>query len=115
MIQYIVYDNDGSIIQQGNASEKAYAIKKANTRFNIMQISQPLTNLDCYKVEQGVIVEQTPPDHNYGFKRFHNYPSIGHQLDCLYKDIQAGVFGETAKTGAFASLISSVKQQYPKP
>ena len=37
------------------------------------------------------------------------YPSIGDQLDNLYKDIVAGT------SGAFATAIKAVKDKYPKP
>jgi hypothetical protein len=39
---------------------------------------------------------------------------IGEQLNALYDDIQAGLFGEEAKTGQFCSYVESVKQAYPK-
>ena len=40
------------------------------------------------------------------------YPSIGDQLDNLYKDILAGTL---TTSGAFASAIKAVKDKYPKP
>ena len=40
------------------------------------------------------------------------YPSIGDQLDNLYKDIVAGT---VTTSGAFASAIKAVKDKYPKP
>ena len=43
------------------------------------------------------------------------YPDIGEQLDQLYHDIEAGKFGETAKTGDWYVGITSVKNQFPKP
>ncbi len=42
------------------------------------------------------------------------YPDIGDQLDQLYHDIEAGKFGEIAKTGDWYVGITSVKNQYPK-
>lgn len=39
---------------------------------------------------------------------------IPEQLNLLYDDIEAGVFGEEAKTGKFAQYIKAIKQQYPK-
>lgn len=41
--------------------------------------------------------------------------SIAEQLDLLYKDIESGRFGETAKTGGFATYVKSIKEQFPKP
>ena len=40
------------------------------------------------------------------------YPTIGDQLDNLYKDIVAGTL---TTSGAFATAIKAVKDKYPKP
>ena len=40
------------------------------------------------------------------------YPSIGDQLDNLYKDILAG---PVTSSGSFAKAIEAVKAKYPKP
>jgi len=40
------------------------------------------------------------------------YPSIGDQLDALYKDIVAGT---VTTSGAFATAIKATKDKYPKP
>ena len=40
------------------------------------------------------------------------YPSIGDQLDNLYKDILAGT---VTSSGSFAKAIEAVKTKYPKP
>jgi len=40
------------------------------------------------------------------------YPTIGDQLDALYKDIIAGT---VTTSGAFATAIKATKDKYPKP
>ena len=40
------------------------------------------------------------------------YPTIGDQLDALYKDIVAGT---VTTSGAFATAITATKDKYPKP
>ena len=40
------------------------------------------------------------------------YPSIGDQLDLLYKDIIAGT---VTASGGFATRIKATKDKYPKP
>ena len=40
------------------------------------------------------------------------YPTIGDQLDLLYKDILAG---KVDSTGEFAKAIKATKDKYPKP
>lgn len=40
---------------------------------------------------------------------------IGQQMNLLYDDIEAGRFGEAAKSGKFAAYVRAVKQANPKP
>lgn len=40
--------------------------------------------------------------------------SLGEQLNCLYDDIQVGLFGDAAKTGKFCSYVEAIKAAYPK-
>ena len=42
------------------------------------------------------------------------YAKIADQLDMLFKDIDAGLLGEDAKTGQFYQSIKSVKEAHPK-
>tara|TARA_R110000868_G_scaffold296062_1_gene556353 strand:+ start:697 stop:924 length:228 start_codon:yes stop_codon:yes gene_type:complete len=42
------------------------------------------------------------------------YYDIAHQLDCLWHDIDSGLLGEQAKTGAFYQFISEIKAAIPK-
>jgi hypothetical protein len=49
----------------------------------------------------------------YNIKRLKKF-NIHHQLDCLYNDIDAGLFGEAAKTGQFYEYVNSIKLNYPK-
>lgn len=41
--------------------------------------------------------------------------SIAEQLDLLYKDIEAGRFGDAARQGGFACYVREIKKQFPKP
>ena len=43
------------------------------------------------------------------------YPQIQAQLDQLYRDINAGKFGDDAKTGEWYIAIKEVKDTNPKP
>ena len=47
-------------------------------------------------------------------KRSDLFPYIGDQLDALWRDINAGKFGETAKTGEWYLAMKAVKDKYPK-
>jgi len=41
------------------------------------------------------------------------YDNLGQQLNLLYDDIQAGMFGDAARTGAFATYLKDLKDQWP--
>lgn len=47
-------------------------------------------------------------------QRQHTY-NIGHQLDCLWHDIDNGLFGEAARSGEFYQYVASIKAAIPKP
>jgi hypothetical protein len=45
----------------------------------------------------------------YEGKRRRNYPDLREQLDMLYKDIDSGKLGESAKTSSFYTTIKEIK------
>ena len=51
------------------------------------------------------------PDPTYQENRVAEYPSIGDQLDLLYKDMLAD---KGDKTGAWFAAVKAVKDKYPK-
>jgi len=51
----------------------------------------------------------------YSNNRISEYNNYGHQLDKLYNDIEAGKFGEDAKTGSWYLWIKAIKEANPKP
>lgn len=67
-------------------------------------------NLNLVEVE-GDIDQVLNSD--YIIKRMKAY-DVNQQLNFLYDDIEAGLFGEAAKTGKFCQLIQQVKQDIPK-
>jgi hypothetical protein len=52
---------------------------------------------------------------SYQVRRRSEYGHVAEQLGKLYKDIDAGLFGEQAKTGEFYTHIKAVKDANPKP
>ena len=62
-----------------------------------------MSNFDPRKVEW-----------TYDIARQKLYPDIKDQLDMLFKDINAGLFGEEAKTGEFYTAIKTVKEAHTK-
>lgn len=61
------------------------------------------------------IVEKIEQVAGYVNRRRMEYGFIEEQLDMLFKDIENGLFGEAAKTGAFYTYIKSIKDSHPKP
>jgi hypothetical protein len=116
MINYVLYDQDGSIIQQGVSDKQSLrALSLMTPEYKVLEIADKIADINSVKVENGILVAvEKEQISDYAFSRYHDYPSIGHQLDCLYKDIQAGLFGEAAKQGLFCSAIAEVKTKYPK-
>lgn len=50
----------------------------------------------------------------YKVSRSVQYPSLKDQLENLWDDIEAGVFGEEAKNGKFFQSIEKIKKENPK-
>ena len=51
----------------------------------------------------------------YADNRKREHSTIGDQLDMLFKDIDAGLLGEDAKTGSWYLAVKEVKDNNPKP
>jgi len=52
--------------------------------------------------------------YEYSRKRKDEYAPITEQLDMLYKDIQSGLFGNSAMDGSWYKHIKSIKEKYVK-
>ena len=57
----------------------------------------------------------TKSNDTYDTKRERGYPKLGDQFDFLWHAIDAGIFGEDAKTIDFYLKLKAVKDKYPKP
>ena len=65
-------------------------------------------------IDQVPGMAQTDPlQIHYTHQRFAEY-TIHEQLARLTDDINAGLFGESAKTGSFMTMINGIKAKYPK-
>lgn len=65
-----------------------------------------------------VFANNPPPDprlvaYPHDIARQHLYPELREQLGMLWHDIDAGLFGEQAKTGQFYTTISAIKAAHP--
>jgi hypothetical protein len=95
-----IIDNNGSITLQNESTESV------NARTAYKNTKEAVK----YKVDRtaGFYDEST----NQNTKTI--YGQISDQLDMLYKDIESGKFGDTAKTGSWYTHIKSVKDNNPK-
>lgn len=66
-----------------------------------------------YILPDGTVVEMKPENYANLCLRMETY-DISTQLELIYKDIQSGFFGESAKTGEFSKYITDIKTKYPK-
>ena len=66
------------------------------------------------EVEAGVALTKCQKER---LEDYHGGPRGGWhiQLEKLWDDIDAGKFGETAKTGQFYTYVKNIKEKHPKP
>jgi hypothetical protein len=107
---YIVYDSNGNIT--------SIDTHKPGPIFRFIEVSNVPENVSThYIVTDGVLVERdvtySPHPYNHVISRLQEY-NINTQLAALSDDINAGFFGEAAKTGSFITYVNAVKAKYPK-
>ena len=76
-----------------------------------MGTSETPVKQGLYDLVDGKLVQSDP---GYQHHRRFAYEKLGQQLDKLWHDIDAGLFGALAKTGEFYTSIQAVKQEFPK-
>ncbi len=90
-------------------SEKPLYAQTNNVRreFTDEEYSQAIEDRAQFKLDQ----------QNNGYKEARQlaYKSVGDQLDQIYKAVDAGLFGEDAKTSEWYTDIQTVKTDNPKP
>ena len=86
------------IIAEDNGTETITWKDSSKTQPTDSEIAAEKTRLDTIEA--------------YQKPRRYAYPSVGDQLDLLYKDILAG---KVDATGEFAKAIKAVKDSIPKP
>lgn len=63
----------------------------------------------------GVFAARTGGTAPYDLARRRDYPILAEQLDLLWHAIDAGHFGEPAKTSTFYTTLQTVKNNHPAP
>jgi len=107
---YLIYDSNGNITSANT--------HKPGPIFDFIEIFDIPENVYTdYKVVDGTLVERdeaySPHPYHHAISRLQEY-NINTQLAALSDDINAGIFGEAAKTGSFITYINAVKAKYPK-
>ena len=97
-----------SIVTYSDAFNEEYGLDKDGNKVTIVK-----SNVDAAQVEVDKLnyqIQRTGGDINGSYDTI--YPTIGEQLDLLYKDIVAGT---VTASGGFATRIKQTKDKYPKP
>jgi hypothetical protein len=106
---YLIYDTDGKITSIDTS--------KPGECFSFIEVSEVPSNVQLdYIVTDSVLTKrdsQLQPEYHYAIRRMNEYV-IHEQLARLSDDINAGLFGEAAKTGSFMTMINGIKNKYPK-
>jgi hypothetical protein len=120
----IFYDNDGNILNQYSDSKYAPAegsyidipqkIKISDFKVDIM--TKELVALPPVEYKSLHELKASVPRVPITYKdlRQEAYGPLSSQLDTLWHDIDAGKFGDVAKTSAWYQNISAVKSEIPK-
>lgn len=91
--------SDGKYITVFDVTENGIKVKKAS-------LNDSQRDIDAQTVHQEKLAVQ------YQIYRKNAYPSIGDQLDAIYKKL---ALGDDTEWNEIASKIESVKAQFPKP
>jgi hypothetical protein len=83
----------------------SFKVYEVNDEVNVNYIFDPDTE---------TFSPRSAPTVDHEFARRGSYPTIPEQLGMLYKDIESGLFGESAKSGQFYQVISNVKSALAK-
>lgn len=107
---FIVYDSNGSITNIDT--------HEPGPIFNFIEVTDVPVNVQSdYKIIEGVLTKRdesySPHPYHHVLSRLQEY-NINTQLAALSDDINAGLFGEAAKSGSFMTYINNVKSKYPK-
>ena len=96
--------------QAVKVSDSTGAFDESGNKITLVQ-----SNIDAARVtlnEEDAAVKYRSDRLGSPFNEDTIYPSIGDQLDLLYKDIVAGT---VTTSGGFATRIKATKDKYPKP
>lgn len=91
------------VLDEIDAREAEWAALEPKTR----TVDDPLTGIVEIPIEKSEIVRPSVPD--YYAKRRAEYPSLGDQLDAIWKGADSQAFSE------MIAKIAAVKAKYPKP
>jgi len=106
---YITYQTDGLITGKYNSPPPEF-MDSISIDVDVANIEQTHMVVDGQLVEREFLYQ---PDIHPTIKRLKEY-DINKQLNLLVDDINAGLFGEAAKTGRFMNYIMDIKNRHPK-
>lgn len=100
MIHYILKDAAGKITQRGTCADEDEIPRNQGTSFEVVEAADPRRPTQH-------------PEPGYKDYRMMDYPSVGDQLDALWKIVEAAGLLSRDKSGIF-DRVQAVKKNYPK-
>jgi hypothetical protein len=111
-MMYVVVDKQQNVLSWGTSPTGLPAVDGDRLVYEVKEL--PTTPLHRWKFVKGAFVDQGPiKKSTYVEQRAAAYPSIGEQLDVLWKTLGSTLKGKPEAEDMLAR-IESVKARYPK-
>jgi len=117
MFRYFYDETTGEIMIVG---ESSHGTQPMNNQYAYLDLAEYL-DPDQYRIDletkqpvTRTVTTTSTRTVNWATKRNFEYGTAEQQLGLLYDDVQAGMFGEAAKSSAWVKHIASVKAANPK-
>jgi len=108
MTKWAIVDKENKIVDF-----KEYK-PEIHPEFKLFEVDDSVEYSHVYDPATNTFSPLRPSTVDHEFARMGAYPEIAEQLGMLYKDIEAGLFGESAKTGSFYQVIKKTKDALAK-
>ena len=80
-----------------------------------IKFSDGITPPTWEEVQAGTKLEECRDNRLWEYQGGQHHGGLHVELERLWDDIDAGKFGEAAKTGKFYTDVKAIKEKYPKP
>lgn len=115
-MRFIVHDADGNILRTGQCSPNQLAAQ-AHAGETVIEDLMGDADDRYHRVEGGECVAAPPKPEiprSFHYRRAKAYPSIGDQLDAIWKILNSGMANAPADALTIADAVKSVKKEFKK-